>query len=185
MTTFTALLLAHLLSDFPLQTNRIFRMKLQGYKGLMLHAVIHVCVTALMIRQFWQFWPTLLLLGFLHYLTDWAKLRYSGAQQTPGFVVDQGAHIVTLLFIVTLAPQMTAVFPLWFLAPAVALALVPASLTFAYVYATDRCRGQTMQNNIVKNHTLQWACTQLLPLSQKAGWFVLLMLGAIGLLLTI
>jgi hypothetical protein len=37
MTTFLALWLAHLLADFPLQTNRVFRLKIASNAGLALH----------------------------------------------------------------------------------------------------------------------------------------------------
>jgi hypothetical protein len=180
MTTFAALLLAHLLSDFPLQTDRIFRMKVQGHKGLALHSAIHVLVTALLIADFWHYWYALLLLGSLHYLTDWAKLRFSGKRLTPGFVVDQLVHLLTLILIIRIAPGMTAVLPLSFLIPALILALIPAFLTFAYVWASDQCQSKTP-----KSERLQWACTQLLPLSQKTGWVIVAMLTTTGLLVRI
>lgn len=181
MTIFFTLLLAHLLGDFPLQTNRIFRMKLQGPKGLALHAAIHVLVTALLIRNHWQAWPALLMLGFLHYLTDWAKLRYANDPLTPGFILDQAIHVVTLLVITVLTPQIIPLFPLWFLIPAVVLALIPAFLTFAYVWASDQCRAN-MPRPLLSATTIQWACNQLLPLSQKTGWIIVVMLVTVGLL---
>lgn len=186
MTIFATLLLAHLLSDFPLQTNRIFHMKLQGHKGLALHTAIHVLVTALLIRSFWQFWPVLLLLGMLHYLTDWAKLRYTHESLAPGFIIDQGIHLITLAFIASLMASITPVFPLWFLLPANLLASVPALLTFGYVLATDKCRAQAQHNSTSYNsHTIRWACNRLLPISQKTGWVVVITLVAVGLLIVV
>lgn len=182
MTIFLTLLLAHLLGDFPLQTNRIFRMKVQGPKGLVLHAAIHVLVTALLIQNFWQVWPTLLILGILHFLTDWAKLRYASTPLTPGFVFDQAIHLITLIIIAALSPQIIPVFPLWFLIPAVLLASIPAFLTFAYVWASDQCRANTPRPQLSAS-TIQWACEQLLPLSQKTGWIITAMLVTVGLLL--
>lgn len=184
MTIFFTLLLAHLLGDFPLQTNRIFRMKVQGPKGLALHAAIHVLVTALLIRNFWQVWPSLLVLGTLHYLTDWAKLRYTNDPLTPGFIVDQAIHVLTLLLITLLTAQIIPLFPLQFLIPAVVLALIPAFLTFAYVWASDQCRAN-MPRPLLSTATIQWACNRLLPLSQKTGWIIVLTLAAIGLLVMV
>ncbi|HRQ40710.1 MAG TPA: DUF3307 domain-containing protein [Chloroflexota bacterium] len=181
MTIFATLLLAHLLADFPLQTNRIFRMKIQGAKGLTLHVLIHVLVTALLIRNFWQVWTTLLILGVLHYLTDWAKLRYANDPLTPGFVLDQAVHIITLIVITVLTPQIMPVFPLWFLIPAIVLATIPALLTFGYVWASDQCRAN-MPRPLVSTTTIQWACDQLLPLSQKTGWVIVAVLIGAGLL---
>jgi len=185
ITIFATLLLAHLISDFPLQTDRIFRMKMQGSKGLALHAAIHVLVTALLIKNFWQVWPVLLLLGLLHYLTDWAKLRYAQNSLTPGFMVDQVIHVLTLVVITALAPQIIPVFPLWFLVPAIALACIPAILTFVYVWATDQCRANSSPSQLTQNGTMHWACTRLLPLSQKTGWLILVTLTAVGLLVLV
>ena len=182
MAIFSTLLLAHLLGDFPLQTNRIFRMKVQGHKGLGLHATIHVLVTAILIRNFWEVWPALFVLGTLHYLTDWTKLRYAtNPPLTPGFVLDQAVHLFTLLTITVLTPQIAPVFPLWFLIPAIALAIIPALLTFAYVWATDRCRAN-IPTSRVPDSTIRWACTQLLPITQKTGWIIVAMLAAVGLM---
>ncbi|MBE7529553.1 MAG: DUF3307 domain-containing protein [Ardenticatenaceae bacterium] len=181
MTIFFTLLLAHLLADFPLQTNRIFRMKVQGPKGLALHVTIHVLVTALLAHNFWQVWPTLLVLGFLHYVTDWAKLRYANDPLTPGFIVDQVIHVLTLILLTVLTPQIIPVFPLWFLVPAVMLALIPALLTFGYVWASDQCRAN-IPRPFLSTATIQWACNRLLPLSQKTGWIIVAMLIGVGLL---
>lgn len=180
MAIFLALLLAHLLSDFPLQTNRVFRMKLQGHRGLALHVAIHMLVTALLLERYWQFWPTLLLLGVMHYGTDWLKLRYAQTPLTPGFLLDQLAHFLTLFLIVFITPSMTTYLPLWFLIPAVLLAFIPALLTLGYIWATDRCRAQTGVEGAVK-----WACSHLLPLSQKLGWLVITMLTAVALLVVV
>lgn len=146
-----------------------------------MHAAIHVLVTALLIRNLWQAWPALLMLGFLHYLTDWAKLRYANDPLTPGFILDQAIHVVTLLVITVLTPQIIPLFPLWFLIPAVVLALIPAFLTFAYVWASDQCRAN-MPRPFLSATTIQWACNQLLPLSQKTGWIIVVMLVTVGLL---
>lgn len=179
MNLFAALLLAHLISDFPLQTNRIFRMKIEGHLGLALHTAIHILVTAILLKHFWRYWPILLFLGVMHYLTDWIKVKYSGKSLTPGFVLDQIAHIMVLILIVIAAPQMTAVLPLWFLVPAIMLASVPAFLTFTYIWATDRCQIERQPAEHVT-----WASTKLLPLSQKAGWIIVITLTTTAIIIT-
>lgn len=175
MTLFTTLLFAHLLGDFPLQTNRIFRLKLQGHKGLALHAGIHVLVTAVLIQRFWQYWPFLLSLGIIHYITDWVKIKYSSTMLTPGFILDQFAHIATLFIIALFAPAMTGVLPLWFLIPAIILASIPAFLTLIYIWATDRCALEAQPNDQIK-----WASTKLLPVSQITGWAIMITLATIA-----
>lgn len=66
MSTFFILLLAHLLADFPLQTNRIFRLKVTSNAGLALHVLIHVAMAALLLRQPAQHLNLLLALGVAH-----------------------------------------------------------------------------------------------------------------------
>ena len=60
MTTITILLLAHLVADFPLQSNKIVRMKNQGNKGLGIHVAVHVVVLLLLIKDPLQYWPAIL-----------------------------------------------------------------------------------------------------------------------------
>jgi hypothetical protein len=76
-------------------------------------------------------------------------------------------------------------FPLWFLIPAIILAFVPALLTFVYVWATDHCRANSAPGALFQNGTLHWACTELLPLTQKTGWLILVTLTAVGLLVLV
>jgi hypothetical protein len=179
MTLFATLLLAHLLGDFPLQTNRIFRLKIQGPLGLALHAGIHVLVTAVLIQQFWQYWPILISLGIIHYLIDWIKVKHTSKLQTPGFVLDQISHVTVLIIIALIAPDMVGVLPLWFLIPAIVLASIPAFLTLIYIWATDRCATEQQPNN-----QLKWASTKLLPLTQITGWAIMVALATVAIFIT-
>ena len=179
MTAFATLLFAHLLGDFPLQTNRIFRLKLKGHKGLALHTTIHVVVTAVLIQNFWQYWPILLLLGAIHYLTDWIKIRYSGRLLTPGFILDQFSHVFTLFLISLLVPTMDSVLPLWFLIPAILLASIQAFLTLICIWATDRCNVERQPDG-----WLTWASTRLLPLTQITGWAIMVALATTAFFIT-
>src|SRR5690606_27510716 len=74
MTTFLALWLAHLLADFPLQTNRVFRLKIASNAGLALHVAIHLLMTVLLVQQPARHLSLLLVLGVVHFLIDWTKL---------------------------------------------------------------------------------------------------------------
>jgi len=179
MTVFTTLLFAHLLGDFPLQTDRVFRLKLKGHKGLALHTAIHMMVTAVLIRHSWRYWPILLLIGTIHYLTDWIKIKYSGSQLTPGFLLDQVIHVMTLFIIALIAPSMETVLPLWFLIPAILLVSIQAFLTLIYIWATDRCHHKPQPNS-----RLLWASTKLLPLSQITGWAITVALATTAIFIT-
>ena len=62
MMTITTLLLAHLVADFPLQTNSIVKMKNEGFKGLGIHVLIHIIVLCLLLikEPLSQYWPMIL-----------------------------------------------------------------------------------------------------------------------------
>ncbi|MEZ4729572.1 MAG: DUF3307 domain-containing protein [Caldilineaceae bacterium] len=70
-----ALFLSHLVGDFPLQTNQIYRLKNESWVGVALHAAIHVILAALLVKQPLVVWPMLTTLGILHFLIDLIKLR--------------------------------------------------------------------------------------------------------------
>jgi len=163
MTTFPILLLAHLIADFPLQTNRIYILKTQGNKGLALHVAIHILVAAVLLQRPWQYFPLLLVYGLIHFAVDWLKVRKSTSRQTVGFLLDQAAHLATILVLSYWQPHLHAVLPLWLLWLGIFIALLPAILTLLWVMAND------LKGSCPENATLTWASHRLLPLSQKIG----------------
>ncbi|NJO07801.1 MAG: DUF3307 domain-containing protein, partial [Chloroflexaceae bacterium] len=53
------LLLAHLFADFPLQTNRLARLKRTSLKGVLIHVLIYMVVTAFSVAiSHLHFWTT-------------------------------------------------------------------------------------------------------------------------------
>jgi len=170
MSTFKILLLAHLLGDFPLQTNRIFRMKLAGTRGLVLHVAIHLFVAIIIIPTFWQFWLLLVLLGLTHFLTDWLKLRLQGPDkpQLFGFVIDQIVHISVIIVLSLWQPALPSIFSDALLVPAIVVAMIPAVMMLVWVWANDLCQ----LNKRIDSKSVIWACSRLLPMSQWVGWVV-------------
>ncbi len=170
MITFKVLLLSHLLGDFPLQTNRIFRMKLSGHKGLALHVVIHLLVAVILIQYAWHYAAALLFLGVSHYLTDWIKVRLQSVDspQFKGFVIDQIVHLLIIGLIAWRIPDLPSVLPVRFLLPAIMITAVPALLMMGWVWANDMCLAQKMTDC----KPVIWACRRLLPISQRVGWVV-------------
>ncbi len=166
MTTFLALLLAHLLADFPLQTNRIFRLKIKGNLGLVLHVVIHIIMAALLLQQPAQYLNLLLVLGVAHFITDWIKVRFPGDPQWPGFVLDQLAHLAAIALLAWWRPEVTAVLPLWLMLPLILLVLLPAVLMLLWVWAND----VQEQSRFQESASVRWASKRLLTLSQRTGW---------------
>ncbi len=166
MTTFLALLLAHLLADFPLQTNRIFRLKLKGNAGLVLHVVIHIIMAAMLLQQPGQYLDLLLVLGLAHFMTDWIKVRFPGNPQWPGFVLDQLAHLLAIALLAWWWPEVTAVLPLWIMLPLILLVLLPAVLMLLWVWAND----VQQQTGFQESASIHWASSRLLTISQRTGW---------------
>lgn len=179
MDTFVVLLLAHLVGDFPLQTDRIFKLKLAGKRGIALHVMIHVTVLALLLRQPLRQWLLLLALGGVHFLIDWTKLRWQRPQgpEAPGFLLDQVAHMASILLLALAFPAAAARLPLWLMTTAIGLTLVPAAMTFLWVWATDMVRSGKGSGD----SAIVWACQKLLPLSQRVGWAILVAVMAVGL----
>ena len=100
--TFVALLLAHLLADFTLQTNAILRGKSRPL-GMVLHGVIVLVTAQLALGQFTSI--ELIVLAIVHIAIDTAK-QALGAQRLTGFMVDQGAHVITLAALAFYAPNL-------------------------------------------------------------------------------
>ncbi|MFZ2099926.1 MAG: DUF3307 domain-containing protein [Oricola sp.] len=98
--TFTILLLAHLISDFPLQPERIAVNK--GRLGVLTLHIAIVTVTALLALGY--FAPAILIpIAVTHFLIDLTKSR-AGTFNLRWFLGDQGAHIAVLAAVSLLAP---------------------------------------------------------------------------------
>lgn len=168
MPLFATLLFAHLVADFPLQTNKIYRWKTQNSAGVAIHVAIHLLVTAVLLQEPWRHGWLFLILGSAHFVIDWLKVRLPARRQTPGFVLDQLAHVVTVAFLALLDPTVPIVLPVWFLYPALVGALIPAFLLLLWTVAID------MGKQDKKDSLIQWAQRRLLPLSQYVGMILLL-----------
>lgn len=179
MTTFIALCLAHLVADFPLQTNRIYRLKTESNQGILLHVAIHLLVATVLIENSLAYWPLLLVLGTVHFLIDWAKIHYPGRRQTPGFLLDQFAHVLTIAFIALWQPDLPTVLPVWLMSWGIVLILLPATLVFLWVWATD------LRIDLPENRAVKWACRSLLPIAQRIGSVFVVTLTFITLLFQI
>lgn len=166
MSTFLVLLLAHLLADFPLQTNRVFRLKISSNGGLAIHVFIHLLMIVLLLQQPGQHLDLLLGLGMAHFTTDWIKVRFPSEPQWPGFILDQLAHLAAILFFAWWRPDVTAVLPLWLMLPLILFVLLPALLMLLWVWANDA----QQQNRYSESRSVHWASNRLLTISQRTGW---------------
>ncbi len=171
MTTFAALYLAHLIADFPLQTNRIYKLKAESNQGILLHVAIHLLVAAVLIEDLLAHWPVFLVLGITHFMIDWTKLKFPGQRQTPGFLIDQFAHLLTIIVIAFWQPHLPTVLPMWLMWWGILLILLPATLVFLWVWATD------LQSELPDNRVVSWASHHLLPFAQRIGLFFVMTLS--------
>jgi hypothetical protein len=131
------LLLGHLIADFPLQTNGVYRLKNRHWSGILLHAAIHCVVTGLLLQDALTHWRMLVALCVMHFATDWLKLRIPFKVQSGGFVLDQVAHVLGLVLLATWWPDVVSTVPTALLYPALAYALVPVVLMLFSVAASD------------------------------------------------
>lgn len=169
MTIFFSLLLAHLIADFPLQTNWIYAMKLKSNKGILIHVLIHLIVTSLLIKDPLSHLPLLAILGASHFLFDWLKLRYPTQRQVPGFLVDQVLHLGALTFLAFNYPDVQTALGGWWLYVALFYAFIPPIIMIVWLLAIDLGRVTKQTDRCV-----YWAQRNLLPISQKAGMPLLL-----------
>ena len=103
------LIFAHILSDFPLQTDRISKGKrglnqqLQPishaakYSYLLKHSAIHATMAYLFAAQ-WNLWVIPLVIFMTHFLIDYAKSTYTKDHIT-SFLVDQLLHFSILILL--------------------------------------------------------------------------------------
>lgn len=96
---FLRLLLAHLLADFLLQSNKMVKEKQEkkiASKRLYLHILFHILCYYLLLWDL-QWWYIPLLIGLSHYLIDLGKLYLQNSINSRLlFFIDQGVHLMTL-----------------------------------------------------------------------------------------
>lgn len=136
---FLRLYLAHMLGDFPLQTEYIFRLKTTKlYIGALPHIIIHIAIMCIMMFPFLYSWRALgciLFIAIIHYLSDTKKVdvsdiltrnKKSPYYQLLYFGIDQLIHLVTIFLAVSLF-----FFPQYYLDP---LFRFPEPLMSIYMY---------------------------------------------------
>jgi len=99
---FWHLFLAHLIGDYPLQSEWLVENK-RSLWGLSLHTAIHLAVTLLILgAASAEAWPKVLVLIVIHFLLDLTKSslldrwpKHAGLQ----YLLDQVLHIVSIIFV--------------------------------------------------------------------------------------
>ncbi len=172
------LILAHLIADFPLQTNLIYSLKKESPAGIILHSSIHALTAFLLTGLRWDLWYVWLFLLVTHAITDWAKLSYKSPKQWSGFLVDQFIHLLFLVLIAIWQPGLTSPLPDWLIYSAFVLAWTPMILMFLWVYA-----GDVINSTPNPSARVRWMRENLLQASRLCGYPVLFAV-LIGIVLT-
>jgi len=106
--------LAHMLADFPLQTDYIFRLKSEKSLGTLPHILIHMVVMVFFLLPFINSWRTIgaiIFISVFHMLSDTKKMDVTRIIKQKGntaysqllyFGVDQAIHFITIILAVTL-----------------------------------------------------------------------------------
>lgn len=102
---FYRLILAHLLADFPFQTNKIFSVKIKYAWGVLLHCSI-VWLTCMVVMypymHHFRMQILILLLTITHIFQDKAKIRYNLKIENNNvwtFVFDEIIHVFIILLV--------------------------------------------------------------------------------------
>ncbi len=111
---FWQLLLAHLIGDFPLQFNEIFRLKIKSKWGVLLHCAIVVMISApFLLPYVWtmRMWIGIIILISSHFLIDWTRVVFSKKANLDNlwmFLLDQCLHIfiVWLVSLMIISPPL-------------------------------------------------------------------------------
>lgn len=91
---FIVLLLAHLIGDFVLQTEKMATQKGFILHWLFLHSLELGGVTWLLCWS-WTAWPVVLAVFLTHMIFDWTKARLKG-HPVKWYIIDQLGHLLTL-----------------------------------------------------------------------------------------
>jgi hypothetical protein len=137
---FWILLFAHLLADYPLQSNWIVNNKNRA-AVLFLHVATHFLISLVFVLLYVpRAWPFLFLLALIHFIIDAGKNFVNQAKPDwviIPYIVDQFLHVLSIILIAFLVARFTdvppfAIQPTW-------LILLIAYLVVTYVwYISER-----------------------------------------------
>jgi len=101
MLIFLKLCLAHLVADFLLQFDELFKLKLRSVWGHIFHAGFHALVSLLLLIPYWGdpfIWIFVIATSAIHFFQDRLKYRFMGNQRFFFliFIADQIFHVLFL-----------------------------------------------------------------------------------------
>jgi len=102
MALFWLWVLAHLVGDFPLQTDRVFYYKYHTRWGILIHIGITTLCNVLLTVPFWRYsyyWLLIAAMAILHFIYDRGKINLTKKgleDNTFLFLFDQFLHFITI-----------------------------------------------------------------------------------------
>lgn len=99
---FWTLLLSHVIGDFPLQTDAVYRLKTKYRWGVLPHVAICTAINIIALRSILalpQAWAAIVFLAVLHIIFDRTKLTVSATRAGDSllhFLVDQLLHVFSV-----------------------------------------------------------------------------------------
>ncbi|MFT5196751.1 MAG: hypothetical protein ACI85U_003788 [Candidatus Promineifilaceae bacterium] len=134
------LLLTHVIGDYALQTDSVYKLKISGgLLGLAVHVFIHILITGMLLQfGFLRNWLLLVLLFLLHFTVDLAKLQVNTRFHFLAYLIDQFMHIVCILFLFWLFPQSKTLIPNQWLPLFLAYSLIPFVSMTAWVWHSEQ-----------------------------------------------
>ncbi|MEM8858022.1 MAG: DUF3307 domain-containing protein [Chloroflexota bacterium] len=136
------LLLTHVIGDYALQTDSIYKLKTTGgILGLAIHVAIHIVITGMLLQLgFVRNWLLLSMLFLLHFTVDLAKLHVNTRYQFVAYVIDQIFHLGCILLLFWLFPQTQTLVPNELLVPFLIYSLVPFLTMTIWVWYSEKQR---------------------------------------------
>ncbi len=137
------LLLTHVIGDYALQTDSIYKLKTSGgLFGLAVHVGIHVLITGLLLQfGFVRNWFLLLLLFILHFLVDLIKLQINTRFQFAAYIADQLIHVVCIFLLFWLFPSTETLLPQNWILPFLLYSIIPFVTMTLWVWYSEKQRS--------------------------------------------
>lgn len=134
-------ILAHLIGDFVLQTNKVAKMKAESQKGLILHFCLITGAQMLILGIYYGSLGLVaaIVIGLIHWLIDYVKIKHTSdfKYQSIYFLLDQAMHIITIILIAWLLDpgesKYEIVMPILTLGVAVVIAVYVLSILVQFI----------------------------------------------------
>lgn len=170
------LTLAHLLADFPLQTNTIAQMKVKSLGGLLAHVAIHMATSLALLGFEYRSWIVVGWLGLAHFLVDYIKVKSGTDRSVLFFILDQLAHLACIFIIsintISQLGEMRHVISPQILYPSLWIAGLLAIMVLGWLWTNN------LQEEMTNRHlSLRWGRKRLLELEQRTGFGLLCVIG--------